>query len=338
LVAAFSFLSTAESMRLFIFAVLAGTAVAFPRGSNREARRAAFFALGKNDASSTDPLEYVKRKKTANIKSLPSSQALEKPRIPETKNEDLDLESTVAEAEAKLAESLPLYMLTTFQQVCSTLVPRLSFIMFLLHVILLLPALRFLKVDLGVSIGPFLYIGPVLLTVPFASLLLWDLDVYESPVIIRGLELYVAAEKSRASATLRDDGARLLGIVQAELGQEVYAESSEAGTANPLQRLTYASVMSRTDAQELASRSLGLKRLLAGKAPAPGSSPSQSTSSARLMRRAPGAQASLLDAARLLVSDAATTDMGRRSDREVLSDLQALKKQLDDLSASSKER
>lgn len=327
-------------MRLFILAVLAATAIAFPRICNKQAMQTRpIFALERDDAPSTDPLEYVKMKKDPTIKPLSSSLApTEKPRVPDTKGKELVVESTVAEAEAKLAESLPLYMLTTFQQVCSTLVPRLSFIMFLLHVILLLPALRFLKVDLGLSIGPFLYIGPVLLTVPFASLLLWDLDVYESPVITRGLELFVAAEKSRASVTLREDGARLLGIVRAELGQEEYAESTEAGTASPLQRLTYASVLSETDAQELANRTLGIKRLLAGKAPAPGSPPSPSTSAARLMRRAPGAQASLLDAARMLVSDAATTDSGRRSDREVLSDLQALKKQLDDLSNSSKER
>jgi len=211
------------------------------------------------------------------------------------------------------------------------------------HVILLLPAIRFLQVDQQVPIAPFLYIAPVLLTVPFVSHFLWETDIYDSPVLVRAFELFLSAEKVRAARELARDSPRLLQIVKAEAAapeQQAGAqyESSEVGR-DPLQRLAYLRLVAKADPGVLAAEAMALKRRRAGKATALSSIASGRASSLLppVASMQPGT-ASPLDAAKALVDAISSLEeeagtgnkSGMERDAAVLGKLQELQRQLED--------
>lgn len=330
--------------------------------------------MNKRTKGPIDPLDYVKQSgPTAPSLSRPvfldqNNEEKEKemrqiePRAISQKYEEYDgqsIEQRLVATEAELLQSLPFNTLASYRQICSALVPRIAFMILIIHVMLLLPALRFVKVDLGLSIGPFLYIAPVLLTVPFVSFFLWEADIYESPLITNGLELYIAAEKSKAWNMLTRDSARLLAEIRetddaaarlsersqirpgggfsSKLNRESQGGPSEGQGEGEevirrlLRKLASARLVARINPAALCQQTMAGKQRRAGKATLLNSSPVQSTSTTALLA---GQSTSLLDAAKLLIDDIAGLGADgisptRSSDEEVLVQLRKLQSQFE---------
>jgi len=276
--------------------------------------------------NSLDPLSFSRQRpqtSRAKIKDM----FIERVAAPAA--DDASIENLIVKEEAKLLETMPLNALVTFRPVCAALVPRLSFLMLLLHVILLLPFVRYLSVDLGVSIAPFLYIAPALLCVPFVTYFLWEVDAYDSPVLVRGLEMFLSAERGRAKKRLAQEKPRLLRVVGSEASFPLPLErANDDGEESPLTRIAYLRLVANIDPAALCREALALKAKRAGKATA------LSSSSASMVALPPRntASASIFDAAKALVQEgkALNVNSGRVSDAELLEDLKLLQAKLDE--------
>ena len=279
--------------------------------------------------NSLDPLSFS-RQSAQTSKSKGKVKDMFDDRVASPAADDASLiENLIVKEEAELLQTMPLNALVTFRPVCAALVPRLSFLMLLLHVILLLPAVRYLSVDLGVSIAPFLYIAPALLCVPFVTYFLWEVDAYDSPVVVRGLEMFLSAERWRAKKRLAQETPRLLRVVGSEVNFPVPRETrADDGEESPLTRIAYLRLVANIDPAALCREALALKAKRAGKAAALSSS---STSMVSLPPRNT-ARASIFDAAKALVEEAKALNVnsGRVSDAELLEDLKLLQAKLDE--------
>ena len=60
------------------------------------------------------------------------------------------------------------------------LVPRTAFLSLTIHVMMLVPLLKFIKIDLQQSIIPYLYLGPLVFMVPYIIFYLWDNNILKS--------------------------------------------------------------------------------------------------------------------------------------------------------------
>lgn len=248
----------------------------------------------------------------------------------------LTVEERILLAEAQLLQALPLNALSTFQQACAVLVPRVAFMILTIHVMLLIPTLRFVKVSLGLSIVPFLYIAPVLLCVPFIVYFLWESDLYEFPYITSGLLRFIASDKSRAVRTMSNDEARLLEALQ---------HDDEPAL---VEQLAYARLVSKIDPDALCREAMALKRRRSG-GPAlssvavPTTTAASSSSSTALSSAAiasisgkPQAQGgSYLDAARRLVDDVAMVQGEGGDDQAVLAELKRLQAEFEEMAKNT---
>jgi len=347
-------------LNILLFAGLLGTATALWTASFRPPKQP-----WRLSARPIDPLDFSKNtppralprttRSTNSGKSLGKDDSEYIDRVVRADKSFTNLNLTAVEElivgeEAELLQSLPLNALASFRPVLSALVPRLSFIMLLVHIILLLPALRFLKIELDVSIVPFLYIAPMLLTVPFVSSFLWESDIYESPVITRGMELFLCAEKQRAVSKLASETTRLLQIVVSEGS---CASTKDPGERSPLIQLAYLRLISRIDPEALCKESMAFKAKRAGKATALTSSSGNAAGSGTAwLRSSKAAQGgvTLIDAVKALVDEAASLNAEKNAagrgrpggseserDSEVLQQLKDLQYQLDRSSKKKKD-
>jgi hypothetical protein len=108
-----------------------------------------------------------------------------------------DVNEVILEEEALLLQTLPSDFLFSFRYVMTQLVPRTAIIALTIHVMMLIPLLRYIKFGLHMSVVPFLYLGPTLFLIPYIGFYLWDNGVTDVSVIDQYLTNYVAQEQVR---------------------------------------------------------------------------------------------------------------------------------------------
>eukprot|EP01038_Epipyxis_sp_PR26KG_P004133 gene4133-5887_t len=102
------------------------------------------------------------------------------------------------DVESKMLQNLPIFLLNTFKTTFSELIPRISLIILTIHVMLLIPLLPFIKFKLGTSIIPFIYIGPVLFSLPFFTFWIWENNWYPLPIIDLRLQRFIESQAKLA--------------------------------------------------------------------------------------------------------------------------------------------
>jgi hypothetical protein len=187
--------------------------------------------------SPIDPLEEVKvtadfgKKPSAKRKatkkpdaeySLVSSKTAEQQSLSEASsaNDGLTAEQRILLEEAKILRTLPLELFYGFRSFAEQLIPRFALITLTFHVMLLIPVLQYLKFSMGMSIGPYLYIGPALFLVPYITFWLWENDVTKVPVLDEQLRKYIRAQKTLADDGLPKETENLMRIVEANVQPE----------------------------------------------------------------------------------------------------------------------
>ena len=121
--------------------------------------------------------------------------------------------------EADKLKDLP----TQFYKYCinflDQLVQRGSFISITVHLMLLIPTLRYMKLELGLSIVPFIYLGPLVFIIPFAISYLWEQDAFELYFIDNKLKSFLVKQQKIAIAFLKDRETQLLTDITTQLNE-----------------------------------------------------------------------------------------------------------------------
>ena len=209
-----------------------------------------------------DPLDFVKgsdKLPSSSTPSLSSNQRkMSKKRYVEKKTDQieelysLELLETV---EAEMLQSLPLEMLESFQSYCASYVPRISIMAFVLHVMLLIPTLRYVKLELHQSIYPFLYLSPLVVLGPFAVFFGYEKALYESEFIERRVRAYLMTQKEYSVKFVESEEGRLL-----ETLEDILREGGGTAAIKVTKNIALARLMSRIDVSFLAQEVLALKR------------------------------------------------------------------------------
>ena len=89
------------------------------------------------------------------------------------------VEASIQTRISMILEGLPLKLHNEFNVMCRKYVERIAVVSLSLHAIVLLPFLQHIKIDLGMSIFPYLYLGPLVFFIPFLVLWLWENNFIE---------------------------------------------------------------------------------------------------------------------------------------------------------------
>ena len=101
-------------------------------------------------------------------------------------------------------QNLPYAFYEIFMNLLDQLVPRVALISLTYHVMILVPTLKFLKLNFNMSIIPFLYLGAVVVAVPFIACYLWESNFVDIGVINDKLKTFLDKEKLAASRLRRE--------------------------------------------------------------------------------------------------------------------------------------
>lgn len=159
--------------------------------------------------------------------------------------------------EADMLQSLPEEMMESFQSYLVQLLPRVSIMSLVIHLMLLIPALRYVKLELHQSIYPYLYLGPLMLVLPFAVFFFGEKKLYEQPFMAQKVETYLSVQKDLAAEFIREQEERTLAILD-ELLRERNPDEREAERV--VRNIALARLMSRVDVEFLAREVLVAKR------------------------------------------------------------------------------
>lgn len=192
-------------------------------------------------AKQIDPLDGLKespRKPSSNIKKEftreNSVPGIAKP----------DLETELLKSEMRRRERLSSEFFTSFICLLDQIVPRISLVALTFHVMLLLPTLRFLIGSFKVeSITPFLYIGPLVLAIPYLVYFLWEYDVMSVSVIDNKLKDVLVKQKQIARELL-DDQERMERLVESATCE---IETKFERTRGDFNRLVLARLVAKVD-------------------------------------------------------------------------------------------
>ena len=137
---------------------------------------------------------------------------------------------------------LPLEMLESFQNHCVAYLPRISLSAFILHVMLLIPTLRYVKLELHQSIYSYLYLSPLVVLLPFAMYFLGEKKIYENQYIEERVAAYLQTQKDYAVDYVDIQEGRLLDTLE-----EMLREGGGAEAQNVVKNIALARLMSRID-------------------------------------------------------------------------------------------
>jgi hypothetical protein len=117
-----------------------------------------------NDDEAIDPMDVVDNIKRTNPSNTNSNtNRIRKVNIidsPRQRMNENDIETMLLQEEANILQTLPTNLLIVFNNLMEQIVWRFAFVCVTTHVMLLIPVLRYVKLTLGMSIIPFIYIFP----------------------------------------------------------------------------------------------------------------------------------------------------------------------------------
>jgi len=183
-----------------------------------------------------DPLENIKVSKKINP-SLISSKKIDNKLDNVTKSIYIDNESLsklvrnkneiglsnvtniLPILEADKLKDLPIQFYKYCINFLDQLVQRGSFISITVHLMLLIPILRYMKLELGLSIVPFIYLGPLVFIIPFAVSYLWEQDAFEFYFIDNKLKSFLVKQQTIAIDFLTDRETQSLTDITTQLNE-----------------------------------------------------------------------------------------------------------------------
>lgn len=118
--------------------------------------------------------------------------------------------------EAKLLDMLPINLFNYFISFCEKYTIRVSLIAFTIHIMMLIPILRYIKIDLGMSIIPYIYLGPIVALIPFMFYWLWLNNFIEIKLFDDKFNKYVKMQQESAILKLQNEEETMLEILQYE--------------------------------------------------------------------------------------------------------------------------
>lgn len=134
------------------------------------------------------------------------------------KSED-EVATAIELCQGKILESLPLNVYRSFIPLCQRYVERVAFIAFATHIMVLIPFLRYVHLELHVSVVPYIYYGPIAAVTPFVVLWLWLNNVVELSFFDELFTRYMISQKDSAVTKLRSEEESLMEILRST---EVY--------------------------------------------------------------------------------------------------------------------
>ena len=187
--------------------------------------------------------------------------------------------------EAERLKTLPSEYLKATKSLIQQLLPRVAFGILVLHVMLLIPTLYYLKVILKFpTIIPFLYIAPVVFLIPYVVCFLWEYKIIKVPYLDNRIRQMIDTQTKEAKDLLvtREEELTLRINLERE-GREIEKKQAESDKGhNELYILTrelaFLRLLSKIDADALATEVLNLKRFLFKQSGVSGSSSNDSSS------------------------------------------------------------
>jgi hypothetical protein len=282
--------------------------------------------------------------------------------------DDAYVQELLQTIEADMLQSLPEEMMESFQSYLVQLLPRVSIMSVVVHLMMLIPVLRYVKLELHQSIYPYLYLGPLLLVLPFAIFFFGESKLYDQPFMTEKVEKFLRVQKDLATHFVRDQEERTLAILDELLRER---NPNERETERVVRNIALARLMCRVDVEFLTREVLVAKRRRLGLRGSPdpalsllssSSPPQASTSPIPLSSRlgdlgqkrggvpvspffssseageagqaqagsAPSEPGSAIQAAFQLIDSIRRAEDGRvRTDRECLAEIRALQEQVE---------
>ena len=173
---------------------------------------------------------------------------------PRQKMNDKDVEMMLLQQEANILQTLPTNLLIVFNNLMEQIVWRFAFVCVTSHVMLLIPVLRYVKLTLGMSIIPFIYIFPILFILPFIVYGLWDTNTAKISYIDELLLSFLKNQQGLAKLNIQEQTTKFQNLV---LYNNVEQES--------VKYLAYVRLFTRINPEVLRDEILALKEKSSGK-------------------------------------------------------------------------
>ena len=193
--------------------------------------------------------------------------------------DSLSTEDKILIQQGNILQSLPLEVYLSFRNVAEQLLPRCVVFALTLHVMLLIPVLRFVKFSLHESIVPYLYLGPIIIAIPYFAFWLWENGYGNLKVIDELLFTYITKEKNSASFILQN---KLQTIMEYANNEEEYSSDyNEAYTSTvnndndgdyekrmdskmAIRKIAGLRLLSSIDVENFANEVLAIKQMVKG--------------------------------------------------------------------------
>jgi hypothetical protein len=193
-----------------------------------------------------DPLDNLKdalpsKNKALKLNKIATKISPESPRRRTSEEIETELKRSEENRQTRLSTDLYLSFIVLLDQ----LVSRVSLVALTFHVMMMIPLLQYLKINLGVSITPFLYIGPFVLLVPYIAYFLWEYNLVSIPIIDLKLKDVLYKQKRLAEELLRNNQVELLNSATNQL------DVSIEGDRRDLNKLILARLLAKMDVDVL---------------------------------------------------------------------------------------
>ena len=129
------------------------------------------------------------------------------------KSED-EVATAIELCQGKILVSLPLSVYRSFIPLCHRYVERVAFIAFATHIMVLIPFLRYVHLELHLSVVPYIYYGPIAAITPFVVLWLWLNNVVELSFFDELFTKYMNSQKNSAVMKLRSEEDSLMEVLR----------------------------------------------------------------------------------------------------------------------------
>eukprot|EP00597_Dinobryon_sp_UTEXLB2267_P005513 CAMPEP_0170076978 /NCGR_PEP_ID=MMETSP0019_2-20121128/13881_1 /TAXON_ID=98059 /ORGANISM="Dinobryon sp., Strain UTEXLB2267" /LENGTH=245 /DNA_ID=CAMNT_0010289019 /DNA_START=258 /DNA_END=995 /DNA_ORIENTATION=+ len=236
--------------------------------------------------------------------------------------------------ESSILPTIPMEVYLSFQDLCRQYVPRLSIISVTIHLMMLVPTLKYIKSNTDISITPFFYLGPIIFMIPFGVLFLWENNLIQLRMVDAKLRQMVDIIISK-SKKLANDKEKIDEFNRMFLDISRFNDlKSQTELNDLLKKQAYVRLIAKMDADSLCNEVMALKLLSNKNRKVIATTSSQSSSSPSNIlpvrgERGGDRDASVASAVQLLLSRA---EAQGQSKTEVLEELKNLQR---DLQASS---
>jgi hypothetical protein len=112
-------------------------------------------------------------------------------------------EKTPERVDIQILQILPSFQMNLFRYILGQYISRLSLITFAVYLMLLVPILKYVKFVLHDSIVPYLYIGPLIVTIPYIVFWSWDNNINDINFIDLKFKTFVANQSKLAKLQIK---------------------------------------------------------------------------------------------------------------------------------------